>query len=143
MQFVLGDHLGNNSVTVDDTGSFVNREEWTPHGETTFGSFAKKRFRFNGKERDDESGLDYIGARYYSPGLMRWTSPDPAGAVDGLNLYRFVRATPSASSTRTANSPKTRAELSPIEAEQEVCIPFPERRPAVHRRRSALDRTGW
>jgi RHS repeat-associated protein len=96
VQYVLGDHLGNHSVTVDGTGTFVNREEWTPYGETTLGSFAKKRFRFNGKERDDESGLNYVGARYYAPWLGRWTSCDPAEpAVTGsLNWYTCLGSNP-------------------------------------------------
>ena len=40
-----------------------------------------KRYRFSGKERDDETGLYYFGARYYAPWLGRWTSTDPAGFV--------------------------------------------------------------
>ena len=36
---------------------FINREEYFPYGETSFGSFARKRYRFTGKERDEESGL--------------------------------------------------------------------------------------
>jgi RHS repeat-associated protein len=33
--------------------------------------------KFTGKERDAESGLDYFGARYYNPDIVRWTSVDP------------------------------------------------------------------
>ncbi len=57
MQLHLGDHLGSSNVVVDSGGALVNREEFTPYGETSFGSFAKKRYRFTGKERDEESGL--------------------------------------------------------------------------------------
>lgn len=32
---------------------------------------------FTGKERDQESGLDYFGARYYGSALGRFASPDP------------------------------------------------------------------
>lgn len=32
--------------------------------------------RFTGKERDQETGLDYFGARYLSPAQGRLTSPD-------------------------------------------------------------------
>ena len=67
-------------------GSWVNREEYTPYGETTFGTFAKKRYRFTGKERDEESGLYYHGARYYAPWLARWTSCDPV--VARVTAYR-------------------------------------------------------
>lgn len=55
----------------------MNREEFTPYGESSFGGFARKRYRFTGKERDEESGLSYHGARYYSPGIARWTEVDP------------------------------------------------------------------
>jgi uncharacterized protein RhaS with RHS repeats len=67
VQYHLGDHLGSSSLVLDQTGNWVNREEYFPYGETSFGSFAKKRYRFTGKERDEESGLYYHGARYYAP----------------------------------------------------------------------------
>src|SRR5262249_41435117 len=35
---------------------------------------ALKRYRHTGKERDEESGLYYFGARFYAPWLGRWTS---------------------------------------------------------------------
>jgi RHS repeat-associated protein len=53
-----------------------------------------KRYRYTGKERDDETGLYYYGARYYASWLGRWLSADPSGAVDGLNLYGFVKGNP-------------------------------------------------
>src|SRR5262249_7942491 len=53
-----------------------------------------KRYRYTGKERDEESGLYYHGTRYYAPWLGRWTASDPLGLVDGTNLYRYVRNRP-------------------------------------------------
>ena len=53
-----------------------------------------KRYRFTGKERDSETGLDYFGVRYYASWLGRWTSGDPGGFVDGLNMYRYTRNNP-------------------------------------------------
>jgi len=47
---------------------------------------------FTGKERDQESGLDYFGARYYGSALGRFTSPDEP-LVD-QNLYGYVRNNP-------------------------------------------------
>jgi RHS repeat-associated protein len=91
VQFHLGDHLGSSQVVLDDTGKWINREEYTPYGETSFGSFAHKRYRFTGKERDEESGLYYHGARYYAPWLARWVSCDPAGPKDRVNLYVYAR----------------------------------------------------
>ncbi len=94
VQIHLGDHLASSHVVVDGEGTFINREEFTPYGETSFGSFVRKRYRFTGKERDEESSLNYHGARYYAPWLCRWISTDPAGTVDGLNLYRYVSNRP-------------------------------------------------
>ena len=94
VQYHLGDHLGSNSLVADKDGSFINREEYTPYGETSFGSFAEKRYRFTGKERDAESGLFYYGQRYYASWLSRWASCDPIGEERGLNLYAYVRNAP-------------------------------------------------
>ncbi|MGL5861374.1 MAG: SpvB/TcaC N-terminal domain-containing protein [Phycicoccus sp.] len=94
VQFHLGDHLGSSAVVTDADGVLTNREEFTPYGETSFGSFARKRYRFTGKERDEESGLNYHSARYYAPALARWVSADPAGPIDGTNPYRYCRSDP-------------------------------------------------
>ena len=89
VQYHLGDHLGSSHVVVDANRAWVNREEFTPYGETIFGGFARKRYRFSGKERDEESGLNYHGARYYALWLGRWISCDPAGMEGGLNLFTY------------------------------------------------------
>jgi RHS repeat-associated protein len=48
-------------------------------------------FAFTGRERDEETGLQYHRARYYDPLVGRWISEDPIGfaAGDG-NLTRYV-----------------------------------------------------
>jgi len=90
IQFHLEDHLGSSNVVVDENGSLVNREENYPYGETSFGSFKKKRYRFTGKERDEESGLNYHGARYYGSWILRWINADPIGPHDDFNLFIYV-----------------------------------------------------
>lgn len=98
IRYQIPDHLGNSTVVVGGTSAtgrdFINREEYTPYGETSFGSFARKRYRFGGREHDDESGLTYHGARYYASWLGRWVTCDPAGPVDGPNLYVSFRNNP-------------------------------------------------
>jgi RHS repeat-associated protein len=98
VQYHLADHLDSSTLVLggDDStaGTFQNREEFFPYGETSFGSFARKRYRFSGKERDEESGLYYGGMRYYSGSTMRWTSGDPAGPASDINLYSFNRCSP-------------------------------------------------
>jgi RHS repeat-associated protein len=94
VQFHLGDHLGSSNVVVDASGALTNREEYTPYGETSFGSFARKRYRFTSKERDEESGLNYHAARYYAMWLGRWVSTDPIGIDGGVNLYIYCTSSP-------------------------------------------------
>ena len=98
VQYHLGDHLGSSNIVVGGTdaqnNSFINREEFYPYGETSFGSFGKKRYRYTGKERDEESGLYFHGMRYYAPWLTRWVTCDPLGAHDSLNLFVYVSCRP-------------------------------------------------
>ena len=94
IRYQLGDHLGNVAVTADASGQWVNREEYFPYGETSFGGFSRKRYRFTGRERDGESSLAYHGARYLALWLARWVSPDPAGIRSGPNVYAYCRGDP-------------------------------------------------
>ena len=98
VQYHLADHLGSSAVVVGGAdhraSTFVNREEYFPYGETSVGSYGRKRYRHGGKERDEESGLYHYGLRYYDSGTARWTGADPFGAVDGLNSYRAFRNNP-------------------------------------------------
>ncbi|MDJ0899037.1 MAG: SpvB/TcaC N-terminal domain-containing protein [Xenococcus sp. MO_188.B8] len=100
LRYQLDNHLGSVSLEVDDDAQIISYEEYFPYGGTAFiaGKSQKevklKEYRYSGKERDDATGLYYYGARYYAPWLGRWLKPDPAGTVDGLNLYEFVGGNP-------------------------------------------------
>ena len=99
LRFQLDDHLGTACVEVDGSGAVISFEEYHPYGTSSYRSFqssevSAKRYRYTGKERDEETGLAYHGARYFCPWLGRWTSPDPAGLVDGANLYAYCRGDP-------------------------------------------------
>ena len=99
-RFQLGNHLGSASLEVDEAGLVIGYEEYHPYGTTAYASgrggveVSGKRYRYTGKERDEETGLYYHGARHLLPWLGRWTSADPAGMVDGINVYGYVRANP-------------------------------------------------
>jgi RHS repeat-associated protein len=98
VQYHLEDHLGSSVIVAggQDAGSraFINREEYLPFGATAFGSYGRKRYRFLGRERDEESGLVYCEARWYAPWLLRWITPDPARGSDGVNAYVYCRNNP-------------------------------------------------
>jgi insecticidal toxin complex protein TccC len=93
------DHLGSTTLELNAEGELTSEESYYPFGGTAWRATrneleAKYRtIRYSGKERD-ASGLYYYGRRYYAPWLQRWISPDPAGAMDGLNMYRFVGNNP-------------------------------------------------
>lgn len=96
--WAMADHTSSVTLELDDSGGVVSREEFSPYGSTTYDASANlkadKRYRYAGKERDSETGLYYFENRYLMPWLGRWLSPDPAGAVDGPNVYCYVGCDP-------------------------------------------------
>ncbi|WP_223486311.1 RHS repeat-associated core domain-containing protein [Pseudomonas sp. A-RE-19] len=98
-RYSLVDHLNSCTLELADDARMISQEIYYPFGETAWFTgtdmieASYKTIRYSGKERD-ATGLYYYGFRYYMPWLQRWLNPDPAGAVDGLNLYRMVRNNP-------------------------------------------------
>ncbi|RKH47668.1 toxin [Corallococcus sicarius] len=91
----FSNHLGTASVESTLDGVPISYEEYHPFGGSAFRSGdPDKRYRYTGKERDDETGFYYHGARYYAAWLGRWTSPDPAGLVDGTDVYSYAENNP-------------------------------------------------
>ncbi|QNR24556.1 SpvB/TcaC N-terminal domain-containing protein [Croceimicrobium hydrocarbonivorans] len=99
-RFQLGNHLGSVALELDEQAQLISYEEYFPYGGTaliTGESSAEvqlKEYRYAGKERDLSTGLYYYGARYYAPWLGRWIKADPAGTVDGMNVFAFVKSNP-------------------------------------------------
>lgn len=86
-------HLGSAVLELDSRAQIISYEEYFPYGSTSYQAVrsqteAPKRYRYTGKERDEENDLYYYGARYYAPWLGRWTSCDP-GPSAGLNSYEY------------------------------------------------------
>ena len=99
VRWSVDDNIGSLSLELDAEGQLISREEYYPFGGTAVWAAHSeveadyKTVRYSGKERDG-TGLYYYGHRYYAPWLCRWVSADPAGEVDGLNLFRMVRNNP-------------------------------------------------
>jgi len=68
--------------------------EFTPYGQVYDHSGSDVRHRFTGKEWDETAELYYFPYRYYSPSIARWMIRDPAGMVDGPNLYAYLNGNP-------------------------------------------------
>jgi RHS repeat-associated protein len=99
IRFQFSNHLGSTSLELDDKANVISYEEYYPYGITSYQAVRRqtetpKRYRYTGMERDEESGLNYHGMRYYAPWLGRWVSCDPIGAKGGLNLYVYCDANP-------------------------------------------------
>ena len=99
IRYQLANHLGSASVELDELSRIISYEEHSPYGSTTYQAARSqtetpKRYRFTGKERDEETGLAYHGARYYASWLCRWTSTDPSGLEHGIDLYAYCHGSP-------------------------------------------------
>ncbi len=65
----------------------------------SFSVASNNHYKFTGKERDTESGLDYFGARHYTSSLSRFMTPDDGSDQspsdpESWNLYSYVRNHP-------------------------------------------------
>lgn len=110
VHFYFSDQVGSHGVITSATGSVCEQDiDYYPYGgvENDYcgNSGITQPFKFNGKERDSESGLDMFGARYYGSNLTRFMTPDWAakptavpyasfGNPQSLNLYSYVNNNP-------------------------------------------------
>lgn len=99
IRYQLGNHLGSASLELDEQAQIISYEEYSPYGSSTYQAVRSqtetaKRYRYTGKERDEESGLYYHGMRYYTGFLGRWICADPLGLQDAINLYSYVSNNP-------------------------------------------------
>lgn len=104
--FYLEDHLGSSRVMTDASGNVCYDADFLPFGqEVDYTSTCAQNYKFEGKERDIETGNDNFGARYYRSALGRWQSPDWSAIPEAvpyanltnpqtLNLYQFVEDDP-------------------------------------------------
>jgi RHS repeat-associated protein len=106
VRYQYTNHLGSAVLELTDAADLLSYEEYFPYGSTAYQATRNqtdlpKRYRYTGRERDEENDLDYHGARYCAPWLGRWTSTDPAGVADGTNVYLYVHCNPVAYSDPT------------------------------------------
>jgi RHS repeat-associated protein len=114
INWLVTDQLGTPRMVFDQTGTLagVKRHDYLPFGEELFAGTGGRtatmgysaadgvRRKFTSKERDNETGLDYFGARYYSSIQARFTSPDKPFAdqfqtnPQSWNTYSYVRNSP-------------------------------------------------
>lgn len=95
------DHLGSARFVYGNAGATDLSNFYPFGGARALYSAAGNTFKFTGKDRDTESGLDHFLFRQYSSSLGRWTTPDPARQSAcsledprSLNLYAYVKDNP-------------------------------------------------
>ncbi|HKO42106.1 MAG TPA: RHS repeat-associated core domain-containing protein [Pyrinomonadaceae bacterium] len=122
LRWLVTDHLGTSRIIADQTGSLagIKRHDYLPFGEELYAGTGGRttakgysgdnvRQKFTSKERDNETGLDYFLARYYSLTQGRFTSPDIPfmdqweSNPQSWNLYSYVRNNPLAFVDPTGN----------------------------------------
>jgi RHS repeat-associated protein len=94
------DHLGTPRVITDVSGNAISKHKYLPFGEELTPPPSTNTHEFTGHERDAETGLDYMKARYYGNGnSFRFNSVDPGEDIDfavptSWNKYAYVRNNP-------------------------------------------------
>ena len=92
-RYYLNDIIGSVRRVRTQSETSLTYYEYTPYGEVYQHYGNNMRYRFAGKEWDDNAQMYYFPYRYYSPGIARWISREPTG-VDGPNLYWYAHVNP-------------------------------------------------
>jgi RHS repeat-associated protein len=103
IHYYFSDHLGTHGVVENATASNCEQDiDYYPYGgvENDYCPNVAQNYKFTGKERDSESGLDYFGARHHASALGRFTAPDQpfadqhVASPQSWNLYSYVLNNP-------------------------------------------------
>nr|WP_081396475.1 RHS repeat-associated core domain-containing protein [Leptospira santarosai] len=99
LAYYLTDQVDSVSHVLDDEGNTLSQMQYQPYGET-FVQRGDLNFspKYNSQELDRESGFYFFNARYYDPGIARFTSADTIidGEFDtqGWNRFSYVKGNP-------------------------------------------------
>jgi RHS repeat-associated protein len=102
-------HLGTATLELSQDAEVITYEEYHPYGTSAYRAAnsvieaSPKRYRYTGKERDEETGLYYHEARYYACWLARWTAADPIGLDGGPNRFTYANNNPLTFTDPTGN----------------------------------------
>ena len=131
-QYYVEDFLGSSRVVTNSTGVVCYDADFTPFGGElpyTDNCPSPNNYKFEGKERDTETGNDDFDARYYSWRFGRWLSADWSSVPvavpyanltnpQTLNLYAMVADDPESFADLNGHAPQ--AQPSP-QAQQDGC----------------------
>jgi RHS repeat-associated protein len=98
--FFHNDVLGSPAVATDASGAVVWKESYLPYGHRLQApaAGANNKLWYAGKQLDPNTGLSYMGARYYSPVVGRFMGIDPVefkeDNIHSLNRYAYANNNP-------------------------------------------------
>jgi RHS repeat-associated protein len=93
--YYLYDGLGSVTELIDANENVVNFYRYTPFGDALIREEqVYNPHQFTGRQYDAESELYHYRARAYSADIGRFMQQDPAGMVDGANMYAYVGNNP-------------------------------------------------
>jgi RHS repeat-associated protein len=100
--YALQDANYNVVALVNTSGTVVERFDYSPYGTVTVLSASGVQttdqyawqIGFQGGWTDPITGLINFQQRHYDPTTGTWTTEDPAGYMNGMNLYQFVGSNP-------------------------------------------------
>ncbi|WHI49544.1 RHS repeat-associated core domain-containing protein [Microbulbifer sp. MLAF003] len=110
------DALGSVVAASDEDGDLLWRKAYMPYGAIHENGQAKNpAVGYTGHVQDDDTGLTYMGARYYDPALGRFLQMDPAGVLDNVesnpmmfNRYAYANGNPYKFIDPDGEAPKNR-----------------------------------
>jgi RHS repeat-associated protein len=117
--YYVEDLLGTSRVITTNTGVVCYDADFYPYGgERSYTETCPQNYKFEGKERDTETGNDDFGARYYSNRFGRWLSADWSAVSEPipyadlinpqtLNLYAMVHDDPETFADLDGHCPAT------------------------------------
>ncbi|BBB32713.1 hypothetical protein TTHT_1183 [Thermotomaculum hydrothermale] len=105
LTFYHQDHLSTTRYITNDSGEILHTTDTLAYGEELTAPYENNKdevlntITYTGHEKDYETDLTYMLARYYSSETGRFLSPDPGYDYDQLdpmswNLYAYVRGNP-------------------------------------------------
>jgi RHS repeat-associated protein len=90
LNYLLGDHLGSTSLTVNSSGQIVSELRHKAWGEIRYSSgTTPTKYQYTGQYSDSYINLLWYGSRHYDPELGRFISPDTIVpiSVQGMQAY--------------------------------------------------------
>ena len=95
--FYIPDAQGSPVAAMDETGAILWRKHYQPFGGELDAQATNNRIGYTGHVKDD-TGLNYMGARYYDPSIGRFLSMDPAAINPNdprtFNRYSYANNSP-------------------------------------------------